>query len=235
MLFQVEIERGAGECAAAGEWSEAGLADAAVTDDAARERVAELISREGPFLRRIARRWHRDSNDAEDLVQDTIVRALANARAWEPDSNFRAWAFTIMRNQFRASWGRAKQNAEMAIQMGFESHEATDEVCLARLTIRDVQAALKRLPAKQREAIMLAGVEGKSYEVVASVMGISVGAVRCHLARARERLRAFVLDEETTSPCARQAAKARPVPAPVSRPMRPADDDEHFAAALFSH
>jgi hypothetical protein len=61
-------------------------------------------------------------------------------------------------------------------------------------------------------------------------MGISVGAVRCHLARARERLRAFVLDEETTSPCARQAAKAKP--ASVSPPV---DDDERFGAALFPH
>ena len=230
MLFQEDIDRGAWDCAAAGEWSEAGLADATVTDEVARKRVADLISNESLFLRRIARRWHRDPSDAEDLVQDTIVRALANAHALEPGSNFRAWAFTIMRNQFRATWGRARQNAEMTIQMGFEGHTATDEVCLARLTIRDVQAALKRLPAKQRDAIMLAGVEGKSYEAVAALMGISVGAVRCHLARARERLRAFVLDEETTSPCARQAAKAKP--ASVSPPV---DDDERFATALFPH
>ncbi|HLZ66529.1 MAG TPA: RNA polymerase sigma factor [Aliidongia sp.] len=229
MLFQEEIDGGE-DIAAREQPDEARPAETGVSDDVARERVAELISHEIPFLRRIVRRWHRDPADAEDLLQDTIVRVLANAESWQVGTSFRAWAFTIMRNQFRANWGRAQRNAEMTVQMGFEARTATDDISLARLTIRDVQAALNRLPAKQREAIVLAGVEGKSYEAVAIVMGISVGAVRCHLARARERLRAFVLDEETTSPCARKATDRKLALVPA-----PAEDDDRLGAALLSH
>src|SRR5229473_3475456 len=58
------------------------------------------IEDEIPFLKRAVRRWHRDKADADDLVQDTLVQALANAHLWQPGSDLRAWLFTIMRNRF---------------------------------------------------------------------------------------------------------------------------------------
>ena len=177
--------------------------------------VAELVQREIPFLRRIVRYWHFNNADAEDLVHDTIVRVLANAHAWEPDTNFRAWVFTIMRNQFRANWARARRDAEAVNQMGCDD-EAVDDGCLARLTLRDVQSALDLLSPIQRKAVMRVGIQGGSYESVANEMGISVAAVRCHLARARARLRALAIDGEATSPCSAhaltgKALKALPV------------------------
>src|SRR6266849_5187010 len=58
----------------------------------------QRIETEIPFLRRTVRRWHREKADADDLVQDTLVQALANAHLWQPGSDLRAWLFTIMRN-----------------------------------------------------------------------------------------------------------------------------------------
>ena len=171
--------------------------------------VANLVSSEIPFLKRIARRWRPNQADAEDLVQDTIVRMLAGAHSWEEGTNFRAWAFVVMRNQFRATWGCAKQDAEAAAQMLAARQEIVDEICLVRLTIRDVEAALRRLPASQRDALTRVGIEGKSYEAVAGEMGISVAAVRCHLARARERLRQAVLAEGDASLLARSRPAGR--------------------------
>jgi len=80
--------------------------------------------------------------------------------------------------------------------------------------LRDVGAVLRRLPTKQRTALQLAGVEGRSYEEVAAAMGLSVGAVRCHLARGRGRLRAAVRGGEA-SPWAGRGAQLPPARRPV--------------------
>jgi len=76
-----------------------------------------------------------------------------------------------------------------------------------RLVLRDVGGALRRLPSKQRIAVMLVCVEGKSYEEVAEAMGLSVGAVRCHLARGRNRLRTAIEAEQPRSLFALRPAK----------------------------
>jgi RNA polymerase sigma-70 factor, ECF subfamily len=163
---------------------------------------SQQIIGEIPFLRRAVRRWHRDAADADDLVQDTLVKALANAHLWRPGSDLRAWLFTIMRHQFLAVTGKSRRAAAL-----LNAYAAADWVSAAdshdsRLVLRDVGAVLRRLPTKQRTALRLAGVEGKCYEEVAAVMGLSVGAVRCHLARARERLRVAVRGSDSSSPCA---------------------------------
>src|SRR6266478_9246594 len=65
------------------------------------------IEAEIPFLKRTVRRWHREKADADDLVQDTLVQALANAHLWQPGSDLRAWLYTIMRNRFLAGANRS--------------------------------------------------------------------------------------------------------------------------------
>ena len=159
---------------------------------AATAAMAARLVDELPYLRRLGRRWHRGSADADDLVQDTIARALNGACSWEAGSNLRAWLATIMRNQFlaaRARTRRAKLAAELiAVEMHW-SGVADSEV---QLTLRDVERAVRRLPAKQRSAVLLAGIHGKSYSEIAEVMGVTADAVRCHLARARDRLRSAV-------------------------------------------
>ena len=106
---------------------------------------------------------------------------------------------------------RCSDNVEQYFGRSYDV--AMDETCLVRLILRDVQAALRRLPASQREAVLFVGVEGNSYETVAHEMGISVAAVRCHLARARARLRAVVIDAEAASPCSKQTSQRRAVKA----------------------
>jgi RNA polymerase sigma-70 factor, ECF subfamily len=189
---------------------------------------AEQITGEIPFLRNAVRRWHRQKPDADDLVQDTLVQALANAHLWQPGSNLRAWLFTIMRHQFLAAV--AKSNRAAAL---LKLCDANDPAAVAvadsretRLVLRDVGAVLDRLPMKQRTALRLAGVEGKSYEDVAAAMGLSVGAVRCHLARGRDRLRVAVRGSDA-SPFAGRPVRLPPAPAPVFAARPPA-----FAMAM---
>src|SRR6266436_5285365 len=65
--------------------------------------IGPQIEAEIPFLRRVVRRWHREAADADDLVQETLLRALASAHLWQPETSMRAWLSTIMRNQFLAT------------------------------------------------------------------------------------------------------------------------------------
>jgi len=182
----------------------------------------QRIEDEIPFLRRNVRRWHRERADAEDLVQDTLVRALAYAHLWQPGTNLRAWLFAIMRNQFLASIGKSNRLSSALRSFAEADRSRAPDPREARLVLRDVEAVLKRLPSKQRTAILLAGVEGKSYEEVAQAMGLSVGAVRCHLARGRERLRAATDGGKDTSPFDRRPDRVPPAAAaPPSLPVIP--------------
>ncbi len=185
------------------------------------------IENEIPFLRRTVRRWQREKADADDLVQDTLVRALANSHLWQPGSDLRGWLFAIMRNQFFAGIGKSNRLASVLRSFAEADRSRAPDPREARLILRDVEGALKRLPDKQRTAVLLAGVEGKSYDEVAQAMGLSVGAVRSHLARGRDRLRAATDGGEDTSPCRPgpiPATAAAPLPFPViPLPMAPAD------------
>lgn len=173
--------------------------------------IPEQILDELPFLRRVVRRWQTSGAEAEDLVQEALVKALANAYQWTPGTNLRAWLFTIMRNQFLA--GRSKANraraalesyGEMAAVSGTGSQYAT-------VVLRDVERVVERMPKAQRVAIRLVGLEGRSHEEVARELGLSTAAVRCHLARARHRLReAFDMANGGVEPAA-GPRRAKPV------------------------
>jgi RNA polymerase sigma-70 factor, ECF subfamily len=177
---------------------------------------AQQIIDEIPFLRRRVRRWHRQQSDADDLVQETLTQALANAHLWQPGSNLRAWLFTIMQNQFLAAFAKSKRAALLLQVCDPNGRAAVEDSRETRLVLRDVGAVLRRLPKKQRTALQLAGVEGRSYEEVAAAMGLSVGAVRCHLARGRGRLRAAVRGE--ASSWATRPTRPQPGPVFAARP-----------------
>jgi RNA polymerase sigma-70 factor, ECF subfamily len=164
--------------------------------------VIRRIEREIPFLRRAVRRWQRNAADADDLVQETLLRALSSAHLWQPGSNLRAWLLTIMRNQFLAIASRSRRCGAALEMIGAIGRPAVADT-ETRLTLRDVERAVRRLPEKQRAAVLLAGIEGKSYAEIAAVLGLSPDAVRCHLARARDRLRAAVFRAEDTTPLRR--------------------------------
>ena len=157
------------------------------------------LKAEIPLLRRAARRWYRDAADVDDLVQDTLIRALASAHLWESGTNLRAWLVTIMRNQFLTNVAKIQRARLAGEALQITGGSAPSNEAESRLLLRDVERAFRRLPPKQRSAVVLAAVNGKSYSEAASIMGLSVDAVRSHLARARDGLRNAVYrcDEPT--------------------------------------
>ena len=86
--------------------------------------IGPQIEAEIPFLQRVVRRWYREAADADDLVQDTLLRALASAHLWQPGSNLRAWLVTIMRNQFLESIGRIRRWDAAAKIIDIADHRA---------------------------------------------------------------------------------------------------------------
>jgi RNA polymerase sigma-70 factor (ECF subfamily) len=160
----------------------------------------QQIENEIPFLRSSVRRWHRDKADADDLVQDTLVQALANAHLWQPGTDLRAWLYTIMRNRFLAGVNKSARSASALKEFAEPGPISTAHASELRLLLRDLGAALRRLSSNQRSAVLLIGVEGKSYAEAAQSMGTSVGAVRSHLSRGRDRLKTAVDGTDTRPP-----------------------------------
>lgn len=144
-----------------------------------------------PGLRRYARALTGDRSRADDLVQDTLERGLVKLHLWRPGSNLRAWLFTLMHNVF------INQLRSQPAGAGAGSGDEAAEVAMRPtqtdwLEVRDLQAALLRLPEDQREVLLLVGLEQMSYEETAGALGIPVGTVMSRLSRARERLRGLL-------------------------------------------
>lgn len=147
-----------------------------------------LIEQHIPRLRRYARALTGDRVGADDLVQDTLERALNKLHLWRRGSDLRAWLFTIMHNvyvnQLRSRSGHPTVPLDDEDFLPAERASETD-----RLEIRDLDLALRRLPDEQREVVLLVGLEELSYEETARALGIPIGTVMSRLSRARERLR----------------------------------------------
>jgi len=148
-----------------------------------------LVEQEIPRLRRYARALTRSSDRADDLVQDTLLRALTKLHLWQPGTDIRAWLFTIMHHQYVNTVRReAREAATVDIEHISSSLAATTDPT-ARRQLVELDHALARLSAEQREALLLVGLEGMNYESVAQILGVPIGTVRSRLSRGRERLR----------------------------------------------
>ena len=149
---------------------------------------AELTA-EMPHLRRYAMSLARQSDEADDLVQECLVKALTAADKFEPGTNLRAWLFTILRNAFinrtRDKARAAALSDGMAKLYGISSPPAQHSM----LALRETAEAIDRLPPSQRQALILVVHEGCSYQKAARIMGTPTGTVRSRLSRAREALR----------------------------------------------
>ena len=159
-----------------------------------------LLEAEIPRLRRYARALVRDADRADDLVQDTLTRALAKQHLWEPGSNLRAWLFTLMHNQHVNSVRRpARESVELdADDMSSMLVATTDPTASCRL--RELEIALGRLRNEEREVILLVGLEGMRYDETAEILGVPIGTVRSRLFRGREALRKLLdMDEGTAA------------------------------------
>ncbi|MBD8553953.1 sigma-70 family RNA polymerase sigma factor [Rhizobium sp. CFBP 8762] len=142
-------------------------------------------------LRRYARSLARDSNDAEDLVHDALVKALERKASFRSDGNLRSWLLSIVHNEFIDGLRRARASQKRSDDAGLlsDSSEAASQPSAVRL--KQVQAAFFRLPDEQREALHLVAVEELTYQEAAQVLGIPVGTLMSRVSRARAQLRAF--------------------------------------------
>jgi RNA polymerase sigma-70 factor (ECF subfamily) len=148
-----------------------------------------LVEREIPRLRRYARALTRSGDRADDLVQETLLRAIAKAHLWQTGTDIRAWLFTIMHNQYVNMVRRAmREEANVDIEQISASLVATTDPTASR-QLCELERALARLAPEQREVILLVGLEGMSYEAAARILNVPIGTVRSRLSRGREVLR----------------------------------------------
>ncbi len=142
-----------------------------------------------PHLRRFAIALMKDRDRADDLVQDCLVRAFANATQFKAGTKLRSWLFTILHNLFIDSHRRrgglpGTANAHDELEFAtVEPHQVHN------ILLNELKSAVSELPKDQRSILLLAAVEGYSYQEVAEIVGVAVGTVKSRLSRAREALR----------------------------------------------
>ncbi|MDS9466803.1 RNA polymerase sigma factor [Paracoccus sp. MBLB3053] len=140
-----------------------------------------------PALRAFALSLTREGASADDLVQDTIVKAWTHIDKFQPGTNLRAWLFTILRNTFYSA--RRKTRREVSDTDGIiAARQATRPEHDGRLALEDFRKAFEQLPDEQREALILVGASGFSYEEAANMTGVAVGTVKSRANRGRRRL-----------------------------------------------
>jgi RNA polymerase sigma-70 factor, ECF subfamily len=140
-----------------------------------------------PHLRAFAISLRGNRDRADDFVQETLLRALANIKTFRPRTNLHAWLFTILRNLVRSDYRKRRREIEdtdgsylAGLKSPAEQH--------SRLELGEFRVALKKLPPSQREVLLLVGASGFTYEQAAAICEISVGTVKSRVSRARTRL-----------------------------------------------
>jgi RNA polymerase sigma-70 factor, ECF subfamily len=140
-----------------------------------------------PSLRAFAISLCGNVDRADDLVQETLLRAWANISSFEPGTNMSAWLFTILRNLFRSEY--RKRRREVPDSDGtYADTLKTQPEQNSRVEFEEFRTALNKLPADQREALILVGASGFSYEEAAEICGCAVGTIKSRVNRARTRL-----------------------------------------------
>jgi len=172
-----------------------------------RREFGRMIEAELPGLRRYAVALLRSGPDADDLVQETVARALDKHALWEPGTNLRAWLFTMMHN-LRINRARASAREGLAVPADAATGLSVSANQAEAIAFRDLRKALDTLEEGHRAVVLLVGLEGLTYEEVADVLALPLGTVRSRLSRARARLRRLLDGEE-------EAAELSP---PAERP-----------------
>ncbi len=172
-----------------------------------------LLEKEIPRLRRYARALTRDAVRADDLVQNCLLRAIAKQHLWQPGTDLRAWLFAILHNQHVNDLRRSLREGTDNTFDDMAPLLTVPATATLSLELRDLERAIARLPAEQRQVILLVGLEGMQYEEVASILRVPIGTVRSRLSRGRETLRRLM------------DIKVEPEP-PARRPQ-PAADEAH--------
>lgn len=148
-----------------------------------RDEVVGLI----PALRAFAWSLSHNGSDADDLVQDTLIKAWSNRDKFEAGTNLRAWLFTILRNTYYTNVLRRRREVrdEQGEYASMLRSPPTQDWSVA---MRALQTALQQLPDEHREALILVGAAGLSYEEAAEICGCALGTIKSRVNRARARL-----------------------------------------------
>lgn len=170
-----------------------------------RQQIAALL----PDLRAFARFLVRDRTEADDLVQDGVVRALGALGQFQPGTNLKAWLFTILRNSFYEQV-RRKKRERRALEAGFAEEESEPPRQVSRTEMADLAQLLWRLPPLLREALVLVGAQELTYEEAAAICDVPVGTMKARVSRARSQLSGLAQGDA-------------PGDAPTNAPARPGD------------
>lgn len=147
-----------------------------------------------PRLRLYALSLTHDRDRANDLVQETVLKALAGRNSFRPGTNFSGWIFRIQRNEFISSLRRLKPTVpiDTTVAESLTQRPAQEN----GLVMREFLRAFGQLSPGQREALVLAVVDGQPYDVIAQHVGVSIGTIKSRVSRARATLARLLLDPE---------------------------------------
>lgn len=174
-----------------------------------RHRLEEEI----PRLRRYARALTRNAVRADDLVQETLTRALRKEDLWQPGTDLRAWLFTIMHNLNVNEVRRLIKDETLVDIAGCSSKLMATTDPTASCQLQELDRAISMLPEDQRQVVLLVGLEGMDYQDTAAVLNIPVGTVRSRLSRGRDLLRKLMGVEKPPSQVGRSKRSAMWSPA----------------------
>jgi RNA polymerase sigma-70 factor, ECF subfamily len=158
-----------------------------VSDKVFKDQLVAII----PSLRSFARGLCGNREMADDMAQDAMMRAWAARDSFTPGSNFRAWMFMILRNNYYTTLRKNSRMVSWDPEVA-ERVLVTDASQHVGIDVADVAAALQKLSSEQREVLMLVGASGVSYEEAAEIMGCAIGTIKSRLARGRAALALLV-------------------------------------------
>jgi RNA polymerase sigma-70 factor (ECF subfamily) len=142
-----------------------------------------LVEAEVPGLRRYARALTRDLTRADDLVQSCLMRAFDKQHLWQLGTHLRGWLFTLLHNQHVNEVRRSVREGKTVSIEDAAPLLTIQSNAIDALQLRDLERALGKLAPEHRQVILLIGLEGMSYEAVASILDIPIGTVRSRVSR----------------------------------------------------
>ncbi|WP_431281595.1 sigma-70 family RNA polymerase sigma factor [Humitalea sp. 24SJ18S-53] len=142
-----------------------------------------------PGLRGYARALTRDTHAADDLVQEAVMRALAAEVQWQDGTEPRPWVFTILRNAWLGGLRQARNGRRAATENAHASADHAAETQSGQAALHELSVAMDRLPATQREALMLVGAQGLSTAEAAAICGVAEGTIKARVSHGRRSLR----------------------------------------------
>lgn len=158
-----------------------------------------LMAREAPHLRRFAIGLVGDVDRADDLVQDALERALRKRRLWRRSGNLRSWLFKVLYRVYLNQCDRERVRRSAVAALDASGSLVTPARQEGHVELVNTAAALRMLPADQRAAVLMVGLEGLPYEEAAAVLGVPIGTLKSRLYRGRETLWAVRQGGETAA------------------------------------